>query len=710
MIICRFVSSVGPDIAIYSISSRKIDFVIRTPGTGIRAFDVIQTNEFIAFVDVDGSISIDRLFIHQENNVLTFTDNKNVYRKGSVVAAAIANYSSADAVGLRVTWNPSLELVQVAVPSCCGSVILLTKLNADTDWIEDVLVATSDSDSTYPDINIAVFSEDGKHLVTSDLEGKILVWDSQTKNVQRTFHCSPIGPLLDIAWGRGDDYMMAITKTSIARIPEPYAAEKMRTAQSHSLQSSDAGKDKKDVTVAPRRLQRSSQATKAVDDQDEDITFEDNVEEIKRSIMNEVKAKEVRGDSRDVDEDGVEDLGVEDESPDIGEFVHEQAPWVAAPLQPPFQPSSTVPDDKSRCYLVWNCVGTITSRQDNINRRIEIKFSNTNGPNKQEAFPDNDEFTMAALCQEGALFANNPKAQAEDDPDERDPSSRPGSVIHYHAFPGHVSLHGANDNFTVTLANGEVALAVAVGSGWAAVATSRRLLRIFSSTGLQLSVTWLLGPVLCMTGHADTLAIFYHRAAPLDAPNVDVVVLKLTQGGTSWQQVCSLPVPLTAGAKLSWAGFSYDGGYLVIMDSEGLLSTLLRYAGWSWVPVLDTHAVRKSIDHEYWPIGVKNGRLLYVLLNGESKPSFHPQPIVSNKPFHMLIVENVEGGDRRALSNDRVRQVMWDGMKSSHATATLQDPVELDTSPLEHLEQYVAQCEVRCQQRDRMNYFHHRLS
>ena len=56
------------------------------------------------------------------------------------------------------------------------------------------------------------------------------------------------------------------------------------------------------------------------------------------------------------------------------------------------------------------------------------------------------------------------------------------------------------------LNRGEAALSVAVGQGWCAVATSKGLLRVFSSTGIALAILSLKGPVVCLTGLGAQLA------------------------------------------------------------------------------------------------------------------------------------------------------------------------------------------------------------
>lgn len=58
---------------------------------------------------------------------------------------------------------------------------------------------------------------------------------------------------------------------------------------------------------------------------------------------------------------------------------------------------------------------------------------------------------------------------------------------------------------------GEEARALCLGGGWAAVATSALMLRLFSVGGVQRDVFSLQGNVVCMAGHGEQLLIVYHR-------------------------------------------------------------------------------------------------------------------------------------------------------------------------------------------------------
>lgn len=63
------------------------------------------------------------------------------------------------------------------------------------------------------------------------------------------------------------------------------------------------------------------------------------------------------------------------------------------------------------------------------------------------------------------------------------------------------------------LPKGEDARALCLGQGWAAVATSALMVRLFSVGGLQKEMFSLPGAVVCMAGHGEQLLIAYHRGS-----------------------------------------------------------------------------------------------------------------------------------------------------------------------------------------------------
>eukprot|EP01034_Spumella_vulgaris_P027034 gene27034-33694_t len=301
--------------------------------------------------------------------------------------------------------------------------------------------------------------------------------------------------------------------------------------------------------------------------------------------------KVVKDDDEEDEDDGYDDgedndMDVEDKADVKGmsgvEFARVAAQSAVArqiKLQPAFQPASTRPDAQMRRYLAWNNVGSITSRDESIENRVEFRFTNTMGGNKNESFADRDTFVMAALAYEGAVFASEP----EEDPDahkvNRDKEGfkkpLPGSVIYYHAFNGQKQLDGVNESFRFTLADSEGAVAVAVGRGWIAVATTSKLLRIFSATGLQVKIVHLRGPVVTLVGMDSRLAIIYHSGVPLEETfqlGVDVLDINWREGCKIKVAVQGLFVPLSHKSTLTWTGF-------VVTKTNVIVSALLRRTG-----------------------------------------------------------------------------------------------------------------------------------
>jgi len=103
---------------------------------------------------------------------------------------------------------------------------------------------------------------------------------------------------------------------------------------------------------------------------------------------------------------------------------------------------------------------------------------------------------MAALSTQALVLASP-------SPDESSPSKV--VCVNFASSDGH-------REWSTSLPAGEEALALAVGEGWLAVATSRRLLRVFSVAGLQRAVLSLPGPIVCMSGHGSKLLLSYHLA------------------------------------------------------------------------------------------------------------------------------------------------------------------------------------------------------
>jgi hypothetical protein len=275
-------------------------------------------------------------------------------------------------------------------------------------------------------------------------------------------------PFIDISWI--DNAILLTTEASYGQIHN--IDFDLSTVSSSSLSStsihlhSDDAKDKRNT----RRLVRVKENEQVNDD---DIVFNDDIDDLMRSTK--YFPLQIHQDplhySDDDDDISTDSISISDIKRlggyDLKEIVEKIASMEKnhsnkSPLHPTFQPSSTIRDEKGRAYLVWNRVGNIVTREAGVGQRIEIRFSNTEGLNKPEAFIDNYGFSKASLSIDGAVFSCEPNV---DDKDQLDYGVIPGSTIYYHAFRKHNAAEDANETFTLTLPNLEKVTALANGKG-----------------------------------------------------------------------------------------------------------------------------------------------------------------------------------------------------------------------------------------------------
>lgn len=78
-----------------------------------------------------------------------------------------------------------------------------------------------------------------------------------------------------------------------------------------------------------------------------------------------------------------------------------------------------------------------------------------------------------------------------------------------------------------------------MGSQWAAAATTKQFLRIYTEKASQKAIITLPGPVVAMVGYKKHLAVVYHRTpAVLDRQNLELRLFDLETEG------CEVTIPL----------------------------------------------------------------------------------------------------------------------------------------------------------------------
>ena len=186
-----------------------------------------------------------------------------------------------------------------------------------------------------------------------------------------------------------------------------------------------------------------------------------------------------------------------------------------------------------------------------------------------------------------------------------------------------------------------VSQAVAVGTTFVAVATSKRMLRLFSTSGIQLRVVMLQGPVLCMHGVLDQLAVLCHSPTSPGADGSQDVHFQWLNVDSK-AMIASGPVCLSPAAKLEWLQLT-DHGLLAMMDSAGIVS-LYSPGGTAghWTPVLDINSLEKDKKmHKrdwFWPVAITQDDIIGVLVKEEKRYPDAQMPVMSKFPLSMPLL------------------------------------------------------------------------
>ena len=297
-----------------------------------------------------------------------------------------------------------------------------------------------------------------------------------------------------------------------------------------------------------------------------------------------------------------------------------------APLQPVLHSSAT-PAKNGRRFLLWNMVGMVISRDENVFSAIEVEFNSTER-HRTIRLTDHYSFTMAALDDAAVMFAS------------RSNHGNPSTIVYRP-----LASWAPNSDWQVQLEAGEEAEAVALGHKFAAIATSKRLLRIFSHTGAQRALLCIARPLVALAAHDGLLAVLTHAGRAADPADQALEMTMYDMGdSTRPVRIAQGALPLSAGATLEWVGFS-EGGMLCTVDTAGLVRGCVRASSYEWAPLLDCATVKKSKNEAHWIVGLTERELICVLCKGDDRyPATLPRPVTTPLPLAMplTLADNTE--------------------------------------------------------------------
>ncbi|KAJ4843865.1 hypothetical protein Tsubulata_039305 [Turnera subulata] len=569
------------------------------------AFDPV--NEYLASVDSTGTV----IFWELQSGSILHT------LKG------VAPNTVSDASILNVLcWSPDGETL--AVPGLRNDVVMY-----DRDTAEKLFSLRGDH--VLP-VCFLCWSPNGKYMATSGLDKQVLIWDVDKKQdidrqrFDERVSCmawKPIGNALAVIDAMGkyalwDMVVPSSMKSPTEGIPSLqsknsnglllFEEEDQEPSASGSL--SDIGDDSLGESEPPsrKRLRKRSEFNEELD---EGINVE-----LDSLLMTEPRKKVHRAGKENSDKGN--------------EGLRSKIASVRSKMQEAFQPGATPLQLGKRRFLCYSMLGTITTMEHDGYSHIEIDFHDTGRGPRVPAMTDYFGFTMAALNENGSVFANPCKGDKN------------MSTLMYRPF----SSWANNSEWSMRF-EGEEVKVVALGTAWVAAVTSLNFLRIYTEGGLQRHILSLDGPVVTATGFKYQLVVVTHVSDCL--PSNDQVLEFRVFDIANGTQPFRGRLPLSPGSCLTWLGFSEEG-QLTSYDSKGVLRVFTDQYDGSWLPLFSASKEKKS-DENYWIVGLNSSKLFCIVCKSPDLfPQVMPKPVLTLLNLSFPLASSDLGAD--ALENE----------------------------------------------------------
>ncbi|GMP33197.1 hypothetical protein CsSME_00006625 [Camellia sinensis var. sinensis] len=514
-------------------------------------------------------------------------------------------------------WSPDGEVL--AVPGLKNDVVMY-----DRDTAEKLFSLRGDHVER---ICFLSWSPNGKYMATSGLDRQVLIWDvDQRLDIDRQkfddviccMSWKPTGNALAVIdamgkYGIWESAVPSSMKSPTEGIPSLqsknnnglllFDEEEEEEEPNISGSLSDLGEDSHDESEPPSRKRLRKQSVYS-DDFDEEIN--DDLSLLPKSQKKASHSrKETMEKGKEVQKSTIISAG--------------------SKMQEAFQPGSTPMQPGKRRFLCYNMLGSITTIEHDGYSHIEIDFHDTGRGPRVPSMTDYFGFTMAALNENGSVFANPCKGE------------KGMSILMYRPF----SSWANNSEWSMRFEEEEVKV-VALGTAWVAAVTSLNFLRIFSEGGLQRNVLSLDGPVVTASGFRDELAVVT-RGSPSLPSNDQMLEFRVFNIHIGTQTLRG-QLPLTPGSHLTWFGFSEEG-QLCSFDSKGVLRVFNDQYGGSWLPLFSSTKIKK-LEENYWVVGLNATKLFCVVCKSpDSFPQVIPKPMLTLLDLSFPLASSDLGAD-----------------------------------------------------------------
>ncbi|XP_067132973.1 WD repeat and HMG-box DNA-binding protein 1 [Centruroides vittatus] len=602
-IITRFTSQIN---SICCSNNGKIllagagDFIIKAVDTTNSAQNIFEGHEapilsvafdpqeyYIASSSCDGSVCVWRLSDQTRVKVMNLLPKSNDFCLSKTLC--------------RLCWHPNKGKF-LAVP-----VDKEIHLYQRETW--DLMMSLKCETSEF--ISIVVFSPCGNLIAAASTDGYVFIWELNSFTCLDRYKHENSEALCGLVWNPKNKKQLALCdiqgQLGLIENVASVDCEKMDASKQSLIKESFQHTDD-DALSDNDSVPNSKIPDDDNGDDDDDNNYDIDIGAIKASLEPKIFGLQEVND----DETKMSTLTVPPSQPPSGPTL--------TSLQPAFQPSST-PDHWDHRFMVWNNIGIVKCYNTEEENSIDVEFHDTSIHHAIHLI-NSLNHTMASLSTEGLLLAcSKDKENA--------------SQIVCMNFDSWDS----NKEWSSEMPKDENIEAIAIGSGWLAVATDMRLIRIFSIGGIQLEIFNIPGPVVCITAYEKTLSIIYHQGygVPGDQ-NLMMIIFKVNDKKQPFLN--PIPVPLSPKSTLFWSGFT-DEGTVCTVDSSGIIRLLNFEFGNKWLPVANTKSHTKGKSDHYFVIGISEiqQKIRCIPCKGSRYPPTLPRPAVTVLPFQLPLCE-----------------------------------------------------------------------